>query len=372
MQDHSNEILFSHFHFGTVDLKHRIVMAPLTRLRADVPAGVPSERMLEYYTQRATSGGLIISEATSITPTNLGYLGAPGIYSDEQVAAWSKITDAVHTKGGYMFLQLWHVGRTGHAELSEGQSPVAPSVVPYVGRAYTKDGWVPVTTARELTLEGISEIVEQYRVAATKAVAAGFDGVEIHAANGYLLDQFLQDGSNKRTDRYGGSVANRARLLLEVASAVKSVWGPGGYSVRLSPSSSFNGMGDSDPAALFDYAVTKLNEAELAYLHIIEPRVLGSIDVEGMDEPIATRRFRGMFSGPIITAGGYDGDKAEKVLEGGDADLVAFGRYFISNPDLPKRLRTGAPLNPYDRDTFYGGSEKGYLDYPFLETVAAE
>ncbi len=364
--------LFSPFRVSEMDLQHRVVMAPLTRMRANQDTDVPTDLMLRYYTQRATPGGLIISEATTITPDNKGYLGAPGIYNEAQVAAWSKITDAVHAKGGYMYLQLWHTGRTAHSDISNGHTPVAPSEVPYDGLAYTKNGWVPATPARELSEREVGEVVELYRAASVRALAAGFDGVEIHSANGYLPDQFLQDKSNRREDRYGGSIENRTRFLLDVAAAVKSVWGANRYGVRLSPSGTFNGMGDSDPEALFDHVAHRLDQHELAYLHVVEPRVIGSMDVEGMEQPIATTRIRKIFRAPIISAGGFDGAKADAVIGSGDADLVAFGRSFIANPDLPERLRAGAALNPYHRDTFYGGDEKGYVDYPFMQSAAAQ
>lgn len=364
--------LFSPVRIGEMDLKHRVVMAPLTRLRANLDTDAPGDLMIEYYKQRASDGGLIISEATTITPDNRGYLGAPGIYNDEQVAGWSRITQAVHAQGGRIYLQLWHVGRTSHEDLNGGRVPVAPSAVPYDGLAYTRNGWVPATPPRALSEDEIQDVVELYRAAAARAVAADFDGVEIHAANGYLPDQFLQDISNKRTDRYGGGVEKRAQFLLDVATAVKSVWGAKRFGVRLSPSGTFNGMGDSDPESLFDHVARRLDQLDMSYLHIVEPRVKGSQDVEGMEHPIATARLRKLFSAPIISAGGYDGQKAEAVIASGDADLVAFGRHFIANPDLPERLRAGASLNRYDRDTFYGGTEKGYTDYPFLKALAAE
>ncbi|MDL2406933.1 alkene reductase [Rhizobium calliandrae] len=372
MTSDSTTHLFSPVRIGEMDLQHRVVMAPLTRMRADHDSDVPTDLMLEYYSQRATKGGLIITEATTITPDNRGYLGAPGIYSDAQVAGWARITDAVHAKGGFIYLQLWQVGRTAHSDISNGHIPVAPSAIPYDGLAFTRNGWVPATPPRALSEKEVGEVIELYRSAAIRAKAAGFDGVEIHAANGYLPDQFLQDISNKRSDRYGGSIENRARFLLDVAAAVKSVWGANHYAVRLSPSGVFNGMGDSDPDALFDHVVRSLDQRELSYLHIVEPRVVGSQDVEGMEHPIATNRLRKLFKAPIISAGGYDGAKAEAVIGAGDAQLVAFGRSFIANPDLPERLRTGAALNSYDRDTFYGGTEKGYVDYPFLQAEAAE
>lgn len=307
---------------------------------------------------------LIISEAATIAGTARGYLGAPGIYTDAQVAGWRKVTDAVHAKGGHIFLQLWHVGRSGHTDLTGGRAPVAPSVVPYEGIAFTSNGWVPVSPHRALGIEEIPGIIEEFRRAAERAKRAGFDGVEIHGANGYLLDEFLQDGTNKRTDAYGGPIENRARLLLEVTNAVASVWGADRVGVRLSPSSQYNAMSDSNPAATFGYAASQLNKFGLAYLHVIEPRITGNEDVGEDLPPVAAAQLRRSFQGPLLAAGGFQPDSAEAIIERGDADLVVFGRYFISNPDLPRRIRLGLPLTPYDRTTFYGRGPQGYIDYP--------
>jgi N-ethylmaleimide reductase len=322
--------------------------------------------MLDYYSQRASEGGFIISEATAISVTGRGYLGAPGIYSKDQVVGWKKITNAVHAKGGQMFLQLWHVGRTSHIEMTGGVSPVGPSVVPYDGQALISTGWVPVSPNRALEVSEIPALLEDYRRATRNARAAGFDGVEIHSGNGYLLDQFLQDGSNKRTDQYGGPPENRARLLLEVTRAVIETWDSIHVAVRLSPSTSFNGMSDSNPTATFSYVAQQLNKLDLAYLHIIEPRVIGSVEVADGLPPVAAAQIRQFFKGRIIAAGGFDADGAEAIIAEGDADLVAFGRHFVANPDLPRRIRRKAPLNPYDRATFYGGDRRGYTDYPAL------
>ncbi len=362
--------LFWPVRLGAVELRHRVVMAPLTRLRSTQPGDVPNDLMAEYYGQRASDGGLVISEATPVAITGRGYLGAPGIYTGEQVEGWMKVTDAVHAKGGRIILQLWHVGRQSHVEMTGGVAPVAPSAVPYNGVAYTSNGWVPVSPARALELDEIPTIVEQFRRGAERAKAAGFDGVEIHGANGYLLDQFLQDGSNKRTDAYGGTVENRARLLIEVAEAVVSVWGEGRVGVRLGPSGSFGGMSDSNPTVTFAYAAAQLNRLGLAYLHIIEPRIKGSEAVADGLQPVASRQIRQVFDGAIIAAGGFDAAGAESIVESGDADLVAFGRSFIANPDLPRRIELGLPFNGYDRTTFYGGDARGYTDYPFYETAA--
>src|SRR5579859_7133089 len=360
--------LFSPFKVGSLDLGHRVVMAPLSRFRADLPGDVPGAMMLEYYTQRASAGGLIISEATTISATGRGYLGAPGIYSDEQVKGWKLIADAVHFKGGKMFLQLWHVCRVSHKNLAGGAQPVGPFEVPFPdGHALIESGWVEVTPNRALKTEEIVGVVEEFRRGAERAKMAGFDGVEIHAANGYLIDQFLQNGTNKRTDAYGGLIENRARFLIEVAEAVISVWGADRVGVRLSPSGLFNGMSDSDPQSLFDYVAARLNGLRPAYLHIVEPRVIGSTEVAEGLAPVAAGRLRKFFSGSILAAGGFEPEGAEAIVIKGDADLVAFGRFFIANPDLPRRIQESLPLNPYDRDTFYGGDHRGYTDYPFYQ-----
>ncbi len=360
-------LLFTPIEVGAMRLLHRVVMAPLTRQRSELPGDIPSALMVEYYTQRASEGGLIISEAATVGLTARGYLGAPGIYSDEQVAGWKQVTDAVHEKGGRMFLQLWHVGRVGHVDLTGGVPPVGPSVVPFEGVAFTANGWVPVSPNRALETGEIPGVIEAFRAGAERAKAAGFDGVELHSGNGYLLDQFLQDGSNKRTDAYGGPVENRARLLLEATEAAVSVWGGERVGVRLSPSTKFNGMSDSDPDATFGYVAEQLNRHGLAYLHVVEPRVKGNVTLEEGAPPVAAERLRKIFKSKIIAAGGFEPDTAEAVIEKGDADLVAFGRYFIANPDLPKRIMLGLPLNGYDRATFYGGDAHGYTDYPFYE-----
>jgi N-ethylmaleimide reductase len=365
MTARKNRKLFTPVQVGPVTLSHRVAMAPLTRLRAQVPGDVPGDRMVKYYEQRASKGGLIIAEATTVAITGRGYLGAPGIYSDEQVVGWKRVTDVVHAKGGKIFLQLWHVGRTAHVDLTNGEAPVTASVVPYEGVSFTANGWVPVSPARELKVEEIPAVVEQFRKGAERAKAAGFDGVEIHGGNGYLVDQFLQDGTNKRTDAYGGSVEKRARLLLEITEAVVSVWGGDRVGVRISPGTKFNGMSDSNPDATGAHVAETLNKFGLAYLHAIEPRINGSEAIKEGLEPSAAVRLRKIFKGRILAAGGFEPDSAETIVENGDADLVVFGRHFIANPDLPKRIEQGLPLNKYDRATFYGGDERGYLDYPF-------
>ena len=359
--------LFSPIQIGAIPLTHRVVMAPLTRQRSSQPGDIPNDLMLEYYSQRASAGGLIITEATTISVTGRGYLGAPGIYSDEQVAGWKKIVDAVHAREGKILLQLWHVGRVSHVDMTGGEAPIGPTAMSFEGVAFTKNGWVSVSPNRALKIEEVPALLESYRAGATRAQAAGFDGVEIHSANGYLLDQFLQDGSNQRTDEYGGSIENRTRLLLEATETVVSVCGADRVGVRLSPSTKFNAMSDSHPDALFRQVGTQLNRFGLAYVHLIEPRIKGNVALEEGLPPVAAAQMRQVFNGRIIAAGGFEPDTAEAILGKGDADLVAFGRHFIANPDLPKRIQLGLPLNPYDRATFYGGDAHGYTDYPFYK-----
>jgi N-ethylmaleimide reductase len=350
---------------GAYKLKNRVVMAPLTRNRAAI-GNIPQAINVEYYQQRV-SAGLIISEATQISPQGQGYPLTPGIHSPEQVTGWKQVTQAVHEHDGLIFLQLWHVGRISHPSLQpDGGLPVAPSAIAPEGTAATFSGPQPFVTPRALETQEIPGIVEDYRIAAENALAAGFDGVEIHGANGYLIDQFLHDGSNQRTDKYGGSIENRTRFLLEVVEAVVSVWGSDKVGIRLSPSGTFGSVSDSDLKALFTYVVQELNRFNLAYLHLVEPRVQGNQDVAIPNMELSSQYFRTIYQGKIISAGAYTRETGEAVLTAGYADLVAYGRLFISNPDLPRRFALNAPLNPYDRDTFYGGTEKGYTDYPFL------
>ena len=359
--------LFSPIRIGAFDLAHRVVLAPLTRMRSQMPGNVPGEAMVEYYAQRATSGGLLIAEATYISRQGNGGYGSPGIETDDQVAAWRKVVDAVHGKGATILLQLWHVGRASHTSLQpdEGQ-PIAPSAIDMGVRAFLKDGPGIATPPREIVLAEIPDIVAQYRRAAERARAAGFDGVEIHSANGYLIDQFLQDGSNKRTDAYGGSIENRTRFLFEVVDAVAGVRGPDRVGVRIGPNNAFNEMHDSDPHALFSHVAAGLRDRRIAYLHIIEPRIKGNTEIDVLP-PVAAVTLKPIFQGPVIAAGGFDGEQAVAIVENGGADLVAFGRHFIANPDLPLRLREGLPLNAYDRSTFYYGGPQGYADYPFYQ-----
>jgi N-ethylmaleimide reductase len=362
--------LFSPLIAGDLHLPNRIVMAPLTRMRSKQPGNIPHELNATYYAQRA-SAGLIISEATQVCQQGQGYPATPGIHSAEQVEGWKLVTDAVHAAGGRIVLQLWHVGRISHSSHQpDNQLPVAPSAIAAKNSGTMTAGWkpTPILTPRALETEEIHGIVEAFTHGANLAREAGFDGVEVHGANGYLLDQFLQDGSNKRTDQYGGSIENRARLLLEVVDAVIGVWGSGRVGVRLSPYGSFNDMSDSDPVALFSYVLSQLSARSIAFVDLIEPRAssAGSGDAVLEGRPDVAELFRNIFSGVLISAGGYTPDSAAESVEAGKVDAVSFGRLFIANPDLPSRIGAHAPLNRYDRSTFYGGGEKGYTDYPKL------
>jgi N-ethylmaleimide reductase len=371
----SGNVLFTPTEFGALEVKHRVIMAPLTRSRSVQPDSVPGELMREYYEQRASDGGLIISEATNISLTSRGWLGAPGLYSDAQVEGWKKIVAAVHAKGGLMVAQLWHSGRSSHTAMTGGAIPVSASV----DATYWENpnhlvsipgGWAQPSPHRALAVKEINGIVEDYREAAQRAMDAGFDGVELHAANGYLVDQFLQNGSNKRTDEYGGSLENRTRLLSEIVRALISVWGADRVAVRIGPWGTWNGMSDSDPDALFAHVARELNQFGLAYLHLIEPRVSGSDDVKTTGG-LAAERLRPLFKGKMIAAGGFEPDTAQRVVSNGIVDAVAFGRHFLSNPDLPRRVAEGLELTPYDRSTFYTFDEAGYTDYPVYAAVAA-
>ena len=354
--------LFQPVTMGGLTLPNRVVMAPLTRSRAG-SGDVPGPLNAEYYRQRATAG-LIVSEATQITRQGKGYAYTPGIEAAEQVAGWRLVTDAVHGAGGRMFLQMWHVGRISHPSLQPGGGlPVAPSAIRPEGQAFTEHGFQPFVEPRALETDEIPGIVEDYRRATRNALDAGFDGVEIHAANGYLIDQFLRDGTNRRTDRYGGSVENRTRFLAEVAAAVVSVAGGGRTGIRLSPLSPFNDISDSDPQALFTAAVERLRPHRLAYMHLIEGVTQGDRKPPGgFDLQLLRRAFDGLY----LANNGFDKALAERVLAAGEADLIAFGRPFISNPDLVARLRSGAPLAPDNRETWYGGGAEGYTDYQSL------
>jgi N-ethylmaleimide reductase len=366
--------LFSPVELGSLRLKHRVIMAPLTRSRSVQPDSVPGDLMRTYYEQRASEGGLIISEATNISLTSRGWLGAPGLYSEKQVNGWKAVTAAVKAKGGHMVAQLWHTGRSSHIAMTGGATPVTASV----NESYWEDpnhlvsipgGWAQSSPHRAATVMEIAEIVQDYRKAAERALDAGFEAVELHAANGYLMDQFLQDGSNHRTDEYGGSLENRFRFLSEVLSVLISVCGSDRVAVRLGPDGTWNGISDSDPVALFSYVAEQLNQFDLAYLHLIEPRVGGSITTHPEKGTAAAQQLRPIFKGKLISAGGFEPDTAETVIEEGLVDAVAFGRYFVSNPDLVNRIREHLPLSEYDRDTFYTFDARGYTDYPAYDAV---
>lgn len=350
--------LFSPYDLGATPLANRVVMAPLTRNRASAGL-VPSEHAAEYYAQRA-GAGLIIAEATQVSKQAQGYQDTPGLYTDEQVAGWRKVTDAVHARGGRIFVQLWHVGRISHVDLLDGQAPVAPSAIRAETKTFVNNGFHDVSEPRALELEEIPGIVEDFRRAAANAIAAGFDGVEVHGANGYLLDQFAKDGANHRTDAYGGSVENRARLMIEVTAAVAQEIGADRTGVRLSPASPANAISTSDPQAQFDYIVAQLDALDIAYIHVIEGATGGPRDVAEFDFDALRRAFRNSY----IANNGYDRALADARLADGKADLIAFGRPFIANPDLVERLKTGAPLAEIDQATLYGGGAAGYTDYP--------
>ena len=366
----SSPSLFSPLNVGPYDLAHRVVMAPLTRMRAGA-GNVPNELAPEYYGQRASAGGLIIAEATQVTPYGQGYPATPGIHSPVQVESWRKVTDAVHAKGGVIFLQLWHVGRSSHSSFQpNGELPVAPSAIAIRSQSSLTPEWkqVPFETPRALEIDEIPGIIQAYREAACNAMAAGFDGVELHGANGYLIEQFLHSRSNRRTDIYGGSVENRTRLLTEVAAALIDVWGADRVGVRLSPFGTYNDVGDADPIGLYSHALSCLAELDVAYVSLIETRSDAGMAI---DAPQAVDQLRPFWRKALILAGGFTGELADEAIRSGRADAVAFGRQFIANPDLPLRLRLGAPLNAYDRSTFYGGGAAGYVDYPALEAADA-
>ncbi len=353
--------LFSSIQLGNVPLKNRIVMAPMTRNRAE-KGNVAGELIRKYYTQRA-GAGLIITEGSQISSQGVGYPNTPGIYSEAQIAGWRKVVDSIHAAGGRVFIQLWHVGRISHPSLQpNGALPVAPSAIQPAGETVTYQGMQPFVTPHALELNEIQSIIEQYRQAARNAQAAGFDGAEIHAANGYLIDQFLRDKTNHRDDHYGGSIENRTRFLIEVVEAVVTAWAPGNIGVRLSPENTFNDIADSNPQATFNTACEKLGKYGLAYLHILE-----GVMLQHGKHRLDYRQFSDRFGGLYLANNGYTRQSAQAAICEHRADLVAFGIPFIANPDLVERFKRNAPLNEADRATFYGGDEHGYTDYPFLD-----
>ncbi len=359
--------LFEPYKLGPLNLPNRFVMAPLTRNRAIPPGMVPNPLAIEYYGQRA-SAGLLVSEATQVSRQGQGYQDTPGIYSKEQVAGWRKVTDHVHALGGRIFLQAWHVGRISHVTLQENnQAPVAPSAIRAKGKTFVGGTFADVSEPRALALEEIPGIIEDFKRGTANAMAAGFDGVEIHGANGYLLEQFAKDGTNKRTDAYGGSIENRAKLMLEVSRVVAAEAGPERTGIRISPVTPANDISDSDPQPLYDYIVDQLSALKLVYIHVVEGATGGPRDIAPFDYGSLRKRFKGAY----VANNGYDFELATKVLAADAADLIAFGKPFISNPDLVERLKKGAPLNAFDKATFYGGGAKGYTDYPVLGEVEA-
>ena len=358
--------LFSPFRLADLALPNRIVLAPMTRNRAG-PGGVPGPLNALYYRQRA-GAGLLVSEGTQVSPQGVGYPNTPGIHSDAQVAGWRLVTDAVHAEGGRIFAQLWHVGRISHPSLQPGGAlPVAPSAIAADGAVFTGAGLEPFVTPRALETEEMPAVVQQFAEGARRAREAGFDGVEVHGANGYLIDQFLRDGTNRRTDRYGGPVENRVRLLLEVSDAVADVWGAGRVGVRLSPHADFNSMRDSSPAVTFLHATRALAKRGIGYIHLIEPADAAALNGNPRLAPLV----RGFYDGALILNGGYSRASGQAAIAAGTSDLVSFGATFLANPDLPARFRAGAPLNQPDRATFYGGDARGYTDYPALGEATA-
>ncbi|WP_321960582.1 alkene reductase [Paraburkholderia sp. J7] len=368
--------LFTPIKIGKHVLEHRIAMAPLTRSRAGQPGNVPTAMNVEYYRQRA-SAALIVTEATQISQQGQGYAWTPGIHTEEQVQGWRTVSEAVHNEGGRIFLQLWHVGRVSHPVFQpEGGLPVAPSALPVPGKTFIVDEagngvWGEIPVPQELTVDGIRQIVDDYRHAAKNAMAAGMDGVEIHAGNGYLLDQFINSSSNQRLDAYGGTIENRGRLLLEVVQAVTDEIGAENVAVRLTPMGRFMGMNDDTPEATFGYVVRELNRFGLAYLHLVEPAMVGTVKDEQYDPrwDAIIKQLRGEFDGVLMIAGGYDQESAEQALANGRADIIAFGRPFIANPDLPVRFKDGNSLNTGDPSSYFGGDESGYIDYASVKSV---
>ncbi|WP_438016322.1 alkene reductase [Sorangium sp. So ce315] len=363
----ASDLLFSPFALGPLSLPNRLVMAPMTRCRAG-EGNVPTELNALYYEQRA-SAGLIITEATQVSAQGVGYLRTPGVHTDAQVAGWRLVTDAVHRAGGRIFAQLWHVGRASHVSFQPGrQAPVSSSAIPIRNRhAHTPEGTQPYSTPRALETDEIPGVVAQFEDGARRARAAGFDGIELHAANGYIIDQFLRDGVNRRTDRYGGSIQNRSRFLLEIVEAVTGVFDPDRVGVRVSPRADFNDMSDSDPKALFGHVAAELSARKLVYLHVVEPVDGQAGDAADRVMPLLRERFRGV----LVANGGYTLEAAEQALRAGAADLVSFGAPFLANPDLPERLLRRAPLNPPDVATFYSEGPRGYTDYPRLAEARA-
>ena len=354
-------MLFNSLKLGALTLPNRILLAPLTRTRADA-GHMPNALMAEYYAQRAT-GGLLITECTMVAPGTSAFVNEPGIYSDAQIAAWKQTTDAVHAKGGRIFMQIWHAGRAAHPDINGGVPTVSSAAVAIDGDTHTQNGKVPNAAPQALTAEEIPAIVAAFVKGAKNAIAAGFDGVEVHGANGYLIDQFLRDTPNNRTDGYGGSLENRSRLLFEVLTAVTAAIGADKVGLRLSPLNSYNSMKDSDPIALISFLAEKLNAFNLAYLHVMRADFFGVQKGDVMT--VARDKYKGVLVGNM----GYTADEAEAAITAGKLDAVAFGTSFLANPDLPARIKAGAALNAPDSNTFYSPGAKGYTDYPTLQAA---
>lgn len=360
------QALLKSFEIGNLTLKNRLVMAPLTRSRANNSGRVPNDLMVEYYRQRS-GAGLIITEGSQISERAIGYINTPGIHTPAQVEGWKKVTEAVHEEDGKIFIQLWHCGRMSHPKFHDGEKPLAPSAVNPNSKSFTPDGLEDTVEPKEMTVAEIHETVNEYKKAAENAKEAGFDGVEIHSSNGYLIHQFFNENSNLRTDDYGGSIKNRARFLFEVIDALCEVWDENRIGVRLNPSlhNDFGIIATPETIPTFDHIVEKLNAYDLAYVHFTEPPA--SVKETGFLVADIAKHYRPLYSGTLMINGGFDQEKGNKIIEDGSADLVAYGRLFISNPDLPQRFEKNAELQEWDKDTFYTPGEKGYTDYPILE-----
>ena len=363
-----SQVLLDSYKLGDLELRNRVIMAPMTRSRADNPENAPTDLHAEYYRQRS-SAGLIISEGAQISKRAVGYINTPGIHSKAQVEGWKKVTKAVHEEGGKIFLQLWHVGRMSHPDFHGGELPLAPSAINPNSKSFTPEGFKDTVDPKEMTVEEIKQTVQDFKNAARNAWEAGFDGVEIHASNGYLLHQFFNSTSNVRTDGYGGSKENRARILFEVLDAVKEVVPENRVGVRMNPSlhGAFGMTLDEETIPTFDYIIERLNHYNLAYLHLSEP--FTDVSDVPFAEPNIAKRYRPKYRGTLMINGNFDQEKGNKVIKEGFADLVAYGKLFISNPDLPERFAQDAELAEWDQDTFYTPGEKGYIDYPLLEEV---
>lgn len=359
----SNEILFETYNYGKFEIKNRMIMAAMTRSRS-FERGLPHELSPVYYSQRA-SAGLIITEGVQISPGSVGYLWIPGIYNEEQIEAWRKTSDAVHAKDGRIFMQLWHSGRLSHSSFRNGEQPLAPSAIRAIGKTYTNEGWKEFDEPREMTVEEIKQTITDYKNAAKNALDAGFDGIEIHGAFGYLPEQFLCRGSNQRTDEYGGSVENRVRFVLELIEAISEVADSKKIAIKLSPSNIGNSINDENPGETYGYLIEKLNDYNLAHVQLMEAEEDAKIIPNYI--PNVAEHFRMIYNGTLITNNNHNRETAIEFLESGKADLVSFARLFLANPDLPKRFARNAPLNQPNRRTFYGGGAEGYIDYPFLE-----